>query len=255
MSKPTAARAGGAEPQPTEPQPTMSAPVFSEPAGSSPPAACPGNSAACSRPRGRPQVRPDAETAGLVLRAAEQSFAERGYADTTIDEVAKAAGVAKKTVYRLFGGKADLLGGIIRARADTFTMSIKAETDDIPIAQALFEILEEFTRMVLSPEAIAQNRLSMAEALRFPEVAAAFYEHGRLHTTKALADWLAHQCARGLIALDDPFTAASILLSMAADEPLRRTSLGIAAPVFDAKSRTRIATCVSLFLDGCRKPG
>ncbi|MFG1461571.1 TetR/AcrR family transcriptional regulator [Xanthobacter sp. DSM 24535] len=214
--------------------------------------ACTGETIACNRPRGRPQVRPDAETARLVLQAAETSFAERGYADTTIDEVAKAAGVAKKTVYRLFGGKADLLGGIIRARADTFTMSIEAETDDIPLDVALFDILEKFTHLVLSPEAIAQNRLSTAEALRFPEVAAAFYEHGRLHTTKALADWLAHQCERGLIRLDDPFTAASILLSMAADEPLRRTTLGIAAPAFDAVSRSRIATCVSLFLDGCR---
>ncbi|MFG1425522.1 TetR/AcrR family transcriptional regulator [Roseixanthobacter glucoisosaccharinicivorans] len=255
MSKANAARAGGAEPERAEPERALSKRAASKRAVPAPPDACPGEGAACGRPRGRPQVRPDAETARLVLEAAEQSFAERGYADTTIDEVAKAAGVAKKTIYRLFGGKADLLGGIIRARADTFTMSIKAESEDIPLDEALFDILEKFTRLVLSPDAIAQNRLSMAEAQRFPEVAAAFYEHGRLHTTKALAEWLAHQCARGLIVLDDPLTVASILLSMAADEPLRRTSLGIAPPLFDAASRKRIATCVSLFLDGCRKPG
>ncbi|MCA9650861.1 MAG: TetR/AcrR family transcriptional regulator [Myxococcales bacterium] len=44
-----------------------------------------------------------------ILRTAAELFARQGYRKTSVDEVARAAGVAKGTVYSYFDGKIDLL--------------------------------------------------------------------------------------------------------------------------------------------------
>ena len=49
------------------------------------------------------------EVEGAVLAATVRLVAERGYAGTTLDQIARAAGVAKTTVYRRWPSKADLV--------------------------------------------------------------------------------------------------------------------------------------------------
>jgi AcrR family transcriptional regulator len=49
------------------------------------------------------------QTRKRVVDAAAELFAERGYAGTTIDAVASAAGVSRKTVFDSVGGKAQLM--------------------------------------------------------------------------------------------------------------------------------------------------
>jgi len=48
-----------------------------------------------------------------VLAVARQRFAERGYAETTIEEIAGAAGVAVPTVYAAFGSKRGVLARLL----------------------------------------------------------------------------------------------------------------------------------------------
>src|SRR5919202_2631633 len=47
-----------------------------------------------------------------ILDAAERQFLGRGYAATTVSSVAQEAGVSPETVYKAFGGKAELVGAI-----------------------------------------------------------------------------------------------------------------------------------------------
>ncbi|KUH75083.1 TetR family transcriptional regulator [Mycolicibacterium novocastrense] len=49
------------------------------------------------------------DTRRRIVAAAERLFVEHGYAATTIDAVAAAAGVSRKTVFTSVGGKVDLL--------------------------------------------------------------------------------------------------------------------------------------------------
>lgn len=56
-----------------------------------------------------------AQTRLDVLTAARELFPERGYAGTTINDVAIAAGVAVETIYRAFGSKAALFKGVLEA--------------------------------------------------------------------------------------------------------------------------------------------
>lgn len=59
------------------------------------------------RPSGRPAtIDPDA-VAGLAL----DLFAEHGYENTSMEDIAKAAGIGRKSLYRYFASKADLVWG------------------------------------------------------------------------------------------------------------------------------------------------
>lgn len=49
------------------------------------------------------------QTRHAVVRAAADLFVEQGYASTTVEEVADAAGVSRKTVFTAVGGKLELL--------------------------------------------------------------------------------------------------------------------------------------------------
>ena len=51
-----------------------------------------------------------------ILEAAEQEFAEQGFASARIESIAKRAGVAKGTVYLYFKTKEALFEGLVRAR-------------------------------------------------------------------------------------------------------------------------------------------
>jgi AcrR family transcriptional regulator len=55
------------------------------------------------------------ETRRRILDAAKDLFVERGYAGTTVDAVAAAAGVSPETIYGSLGGKRGLLEGVIDA--------------------------------------------------------------------------------------------------------------------------------------------
>src|SRR5690242_61694 len=94
------------------------------------------------KPRRRyesPRRREQAEaTRHAILDAAEALFGERGYAGTSVAEIAHAAGVALKTVYAVFGTKAEVLRALwnLRLRGDEEPVAVQ----DRPWVR---EVLEE----------------------------------------------------------------------------------------------------------------
>jgi AcrR family transcriptional regulator len=68
-----------------------------------------------------------------LLELAEALFAERGYAGSSMDELARRAGVTKPVVYELFGSKEGLFGACvdrsIERLAAGIAEAVRAETD------------------------------------------------------------------------------------------------------------------------------
>src|ERR1700756_438893 len=80
------------------------------------------------RCRGRPQVRSDDETRQIIFEAARHEFAGSGYAATSMDTVARRAGVSTKTLYRLMPNKAALFEGMVSDRLDRFLPTVDLGT-------------------------------------------------------------------------------------------------------------------------------
>src|SRR5262249_9516473 len=108
-----------------------------------------------------------------------------------------------------------------------------------------------YGELTLDAETTAMIRLVLGEGHHFPELATAFYEAAVQRTTDAMASWLARQCRRGLIELEDPYAAAGMLRGMMTMEPQRAVMLGLRAVPDADEIAARAKCCARLFLIGC----
>jgi AcrR family transcriptional regulator len=205
------------------------------------------------RCRGRPQVRPDDETRQIIYEAARQEFAGNGYAATSIETVARRAGVSTKTLYRLVSNKASLFEGMVSDRLDRFVSSVNLQAvDHAEIEQALYAALMACAELTLDEEVIALQRMMLQEAGRFSDIASTFHTNAIQRTAAALADWLRVQQQRGSIALDDIDEAAGMLLGMVSSAPRRAALFGGLPLPSRSQIEARVRRCAALFLRGCQ---
>ena len=90
-----------------------------------------------------------------LLQAAESVFASKGYADTTMADIAEAAGVTRPTVYAYFSSKDDVLAGVAGAVREHF-LSLQeqagqtaAETFELTLRQYLHEFIKHYGVLVV----------------------------------------------------------------------------------------------------------
>lgn len=205
------------------------------------------------RCRGRPQARPDAETRQIIFDAARHQFTANGYGATSMEMVARHAGVSTRTLYRLIPTKADLFEAMVSDRLDRFLADVNLHAvDHADIEQALFAALMACAELVLDEEVIALQRMVLQETGKFSNLAPTFYRNGIQPTAAALADWLRVQRERGLIALDDVDEAAGMLIGMATSAPQRAAMFGGVPLPSRSQIEARLRSCAKLFLRGCR---
>src|SRR5579863_7195269 len=68
------------------------------------------------------------ERAALILQVAEEIFSEKGYHETSMDEIAARVGVAKGTVYLHFPGKEELAVAIFERDMKQFLQGVEEVT-------------------------------------------------------------------------------------------------------------------------------
>src|SRR5215813_1502271 len=165
------------------------------------------------RGRGRPQARPDEETRTVILDAARQEFAASGYAETSMESVARRAGVSTKTLYRLIPNKGTLFEAILTDGIDRFVSRIRLRAcDGNDIEGALREAMIAVGELILDGAVIGLLRMIVAEGDKFPEISDTFYNKAIKRTESTLANWLKAQAERGLIEIGDATEAAGMLL-------------------------------------------
>lgn len=158
-----------------------------------------------------------------VIAAAADLFLHRGYHATTMDDVARAAGMSKKTVYQTFSSKSELFEGLLADSFAPFTEPIEA--DDRPLREVLTEALARLAHLALSERQVLLIRLLIAETSCSQEIATAVDRQCIGQGKGALQRWLAAQAARGALAVDDPREAANALFYSAVGEFLMRLLL------------------------------
>jgi len=206
------------------------------------------------RGRGRPQARPDEETRTVILDAARQEFATSGYAATSMESVARCAGVSTKTLYRLIPNKAALFEAIITDGIDRFVSRLRLRAcDGSDVEAALREALIACGELILDGEVIGLLQMVIGESDKFPEISDTFYDKAIKRTESTLANWLKAQAARGLIEIDNAPEAAGMLLGMLAFQPQRAVMFGHAPAPSREQLERRSGIVAALFLKGCAR--
>src|SRR6201991_4106682 len=140
----------------------------------------------------------------LILHTAHALFLVQGFGVTSIDQIAEAAGVSRQTIYNNFDSKEALFKAIAGALADHVVEPLLHEdlqTGDVE--STLTDLAERTLALMVLPSTLALHRLVVTEAPKFPEVAGQIYQSGAARAAHALATYLAHQSARGILAVAD----------------------------------------------------
>jgi len=120
---------------------------------------------------GRPRLDASADIGPGILRAATECFTQTGYEGCNVDDIARRAGVSKKTIYAHFESKENLLREVIRAwgqaRGEEMAQLSLPAGD---LRARLIFCAEAISRVALSPESISFERMLPHLTDRLPEL-------------------------------------------------------------------------------------
>jgi len=207
------------------------------------------------RPRGqggRPSRLQSAQLSDRILDVATALFLRDGFGTTSIEAVAKRAGISKRTFYHRFRGKEELFEAVVRRLIERWMPPFDAALVEGPsLAETLRRTAEQMLGVALTPEALALHRIVIAEAPRFPGLARILHDLGAAAGIERIAQYLDRHIAAGeLRAIDSRFAAEQFIL-MVVTGP-RRRALGLGAPLDPGELHNWVDHSVRLFLDGCR---
>lgn len=147
-----------------------------------------------------------------ILDAARAEFLRSGFAGTSMDAVAAAAGVSKQTIYKQFDDKERLFTDIVSGDIEEAEQRTRALVDALPQSEDVERDLRDLARRhvsdVLQPHLVQLRRLVIAEADRFPGLARTWYARGPERAATTLAERFSELAARGHLRMDDPLLAA-----------------------------------------------
>jgi AcrR family transcriptional regulator len=208
---------------------------------------------AAPRRGGRP-TREDAAALGeRIVAVATGLFLGQGFGATSIEAVSSAAGVSKRTFYHRFRDKAELFGTVVHRLVER----LRPENDaQLFLGGSFEEILQRLAlvilRAALSPDALALHRVMIAEATRFPELAAILNDQSsRREAVTRIAQLLLHEARGSRVTEDEARFAAEQFLQIVVSVPQRR-ALGLGTPMSPAELEAWARDAVSLFLNGFR---
>jgi AcrR family transcriptional regulator len=117
------------------------------------------------------------ETRQALREAAHRLFAEKGFSHTTIDDITEAADVSRRTFFRYYDSKDDLLRTDVADLLPIMLAALRTRPADEPPLAAILAAL----RTLIGPDgppALAQSLASPVAGLR-----------ARLSVIRLLADW------------------------------------------------------------------
>jgi AcrR family transcriptional regulator len=184
-----------------------------------------------------------------LIEAAESIFLSKGFHAATMNDVARAAGMSKKTVYTLIESKAELFAELLSHYQSK--LSFPAPEHGATVKEILTTNLICLARFLLSPSQIAILRLIMAEYTHSPELGRLFV---RNHVTKAKMKL--EDCLMGTIPKDSRFGSnpkemSAMLFGMAIGEFHLGVLIGFRAIPTKATLEKRVREAVDIFLAGC----
>ncbi|QQD16754.1 TetR/AcrR family transcriptional regulator [Spongiibacter nanhainus] len=197
-----------------------------------------------SRGRGKSQ-----EKRQLIVKAASELFVEQGYSNTSMDTIAREAGVSKQTLYSHFGGKEQLFTAAIDSKCDEYQLD-STHRQDIPDCRHYLEDFAiHFARLLVSEEAIGIYRVCASEAGR-SNVGKLFWEAGPAKIRSGLIDYLQSQVEAGVLHIEDTELAATQLTAMLHSKYHSRALYGVDESVTQEDLQYYARSCVDLFLRG-----
>jgi len=187
-----------------------------------------------------------------IVNAAERLFLERGYGSVSMDELAEAAGVARRTLYNQFASKEEIFREMLlrvsRQFEAAFPPGIETQGD-------VEDVLRLIARVILDlhkhPEYLGFLRMVVADSRQFPWIAEEFAAVMDPQTER-LTRFFADMTGVGTLDCRNPLLAAHQFMGLLNEFSLwpwmmGRDGLGIA-------DKDIVEETVGMFLQHYRRP-
>lgn len=183
-----------------------------------------------------------------IIKAARTTFLARGYDGASMDDIALAANVSKRTVYNRFRSKEELFAASIE---ETCRRILPVDMAAIEASRTTEQFVQEMARAfmqgILQPDALALRRIAAFEAGRNPALGRSYLEHGPAYMAATFAPVLARAAKREGIPIEDVETAIYQLGALISEPLYTEVLLGAAPDDMDAAIDAQIASGLKAF--------
>ena len=154
-----------------------------------------------------PKVR-RGESRAAIIAAAERLFLERGFGSVSMDELAKAAGVARRTLYNQFASKEEIFREMLLRVSgqleSAFPPGIETQGDVEDVLRRIARVILELHK---NQGYLGFLRMVVADSRQFPWIAEEFAAVMDPQTER-LIRFLAHLTSIGVLNCQNPTLAA-----------------------------------------------
>jgi AcrR family transcriptional regulator len=208
---------------------------------------------------GRPPRALAGEVEERILDAAAKVFLERGFEGASVEEIADVARAGKPTIYARFPGKEALFAAVMARKVRETTSSHESILPTgATIEERLASIAMAILRNVLAADTLGLIRAAIAEARRFPDLAASVHRMGRERGTEAVAQFLGELPESDQLpafAADRRAATARHFIDLVLLPMLMRALFGEHLTALCAEIGPHVARTVAFFLAACRQGG
>ena len=164
-----------------------------------------------------------------ILHAARDTFALRGYARTTVDDVAHAAGVARGTFYLYFDDKRAVFSELIQVFSGQISaaiMSIDTEDEVCPVVEQVLNNIRAILGVCLKERSMTKILFTDAVGIdpEFERKLATFYDE----VVQLLTETLRDGQALGIVASGEPRVMAFMTIGALKELLYQAATLGLA---------------------------
>jgi len=200
------------------------------------------------------QIPEESAKRALILKTAQKLFVTQGYAEVSMDALADAVPVSKRTLYNHFRDKKALFTAVMQARCEFISQAIEKILleENRDVVQMLTHMGKQFLSVVLKPEAINIYRTAITQVSHFPDMGKLFYASGPMRCKGMFADYLEKLDRQGELDIPNSKRAADVFFSMLVGRMQMRMLLGVEKRVKQKEMDEHIDYAVRVFMRGQR---
>lgn len=185
-----------------------------------------------------------------ILDGAKRVFMEQGFEAASMNDITRAAGVSKGTIYVYFSNKEDLFVALVDHHRNEFATSMRHILEGTEeVREGLEQFGKAFANKMICSDMIPAMRSVLGVIDRMPKLAQRFFLSAPNNVRTVLLDFIQHQVEIGHLKVDDPELAARQYIELSTGTFFKLRLFGeLEGPVPDEELDRVISSAINVFM-------